>query len=345
MSMHSQISSALSPVTIEPLVRGTIAALSHLRETLDVYGIISQAAAGLTAQLPPDGTNAVKTIHEIRIVVCANGKVMTRNAASKATLCTVDPARALVGINNGDIPVLIGLDASATLWIGILTDQPDGYVGQIQDQEHSGEVSWVSMRNEAHLFDDNDVQCGVSLTALSYWHSAMLYCSACGQKVSAVHCGWVRQCQGCERLEYPRQDPAMIVAVLNRRDEILLAHNALWEPRKVSVLAGFVDAGESPQRAVERELAEEVGIRVRDVEFVGSQPWPFPRSLMLGYFAHTEDEELHPDGREIEWAQWVSRRDLPQEVAAGRLILPGVNTIAYGLISRWYGASLPGGES
>lgn len=133
----------------------------------------------------------------------------------------------------------------------------------------------------------------------------------------------------------------MIVAVTNERGELLLAHNALWEDKRVSVLAGFVDAGESPQRAVERELWEEVGLRVSDIAFLGSQPWPFPRSLMLGYSAKALDDTLRPDRQEIEWAEWVSPHSLRQAVADGRMILPGVNTIAYGLISRWYGGHLP----
>jgi NAD+ diphosphatase len=134
---------------------------------------------------------------------------------------------------------------------------------------------------------------------------------------------------------FPRTDPAVIVAVFDDADRILLAHQKVWEQGRYSVIAGFVEAGESLEQAVHREVVEEVGVAIDRVQYVASQPWPMPRSLMLGFTAHAVNVSLTPDGAEIANARWFARADIPEAIASGELRLPGPASIAFRLISTW----------
>ena len=126
---------------------------------------------------------------------------------------------------------------------------------------------------------------------------------------------------------------------------MLLAHNALWRPGFVSLIAGYVEAGESPDATVAREVAEEVGIEIEPPTYVAAQPWPFGRSQMMGYRARTT--QAHPipeaDGVEIEWARFYSRDELTHGLESGEISAPGRSSIAYALLAHWYGADLPHG--
>jgi NAD+ diphosphatase len=134
----------------------------------------------------------------------------------------------------------------------------------------------------------------------------------------------------------------MIVAVTDAADRILLARNAMWPERRVSILAGFVEAGESAEQAVAREVAEETGIAVGAVHYLGSQPWPLPQSLMLGFRASATSTQIQVDADEIAEAHWYSRDDLRVAIETGKLRLPPPVSIAHHIIVSWYGAELPG---
>jgi NAD+ diphosphatase len=126
-------------------------------------------------------------------------------------------------------------------------------------------------------------------------------------------------------------------------DRCLLARNAMWPERRVSILAGFVEAGESAEQAVAREVHEETGITVAAVTYLGSQPWPMPQSLMLGFRAQANGhQEIRVDANEIAEAHWYSRAELATVVASGELRLPPPVSIAHHIIESWYGADLPG---
>ncbi|MBO3217312.1 NAD(+) diphosphatase, partial [Dermatophilus congolensis] len=174
------------------------------------------------------------------------------------------------------------------------------------------------------------------------WHERSGFCCRCGAPTRVVSAGWVRVClvEGVEF--FPRTDPAVIVAVTDVRERLLLARNVGWEVGRRSLLAGFVDAGEGASDAVVREVAEEVGVQVRDVVFVADQPWPFPGSLMLGFEAKAVGVGLCLDAAEIVQAQWYSREELRVAVGSGEVQLPGRLSIARRLIERWYGGPLVG---
>jgi NAD+ diphosphatase len=159
------------------------------------------------------------------------------------------------------------------------------------------------------------------------WRRDSAYCGKCGAENRDAPTGLSRICPVCGRTEFPRISPAVIVLITNRRDELLLAHNAAFSNNVYSLIAGFVEAGESLEAAVRREIMEEVNIAVEDIRYAASQPWPFPNSLMLGFTAAYAGGVLRPDGTEILDARWFSREALPN--------LPGNGSIARRLIERW----------
>ncbi|WP_119697240.1 NAD(+) diphosphatase [Microbacterium halotolerans] len=164
------------------------------------------------------------------------------------------------------------------------------------------------------------------------------FCSRCGTQSPLATSGWSRSCPECGAEHFPRTDPAVIVATESRDGErLLLGANAVWKGRMYSCFAGFVEAGESLETAVHRELLEEAGVRLKDVRYVASQPWPYPRSLMLGYRATAAAEhEVRPDGTEIIDVRWFTRDEIRSGLA-GRADfgLPGPVSIAHRLIAEW----------
>ena len=158
-----------------------------------------------------------------------------------------------------------------------------------------------------------------------------------------MYSGHARRCTVEGTDEFPRSDPAMIVLVTDPADRALLARNAAWPAHRVSILAGFVEAGESAEQAVAREVQEEVGIAVGEVHYLGSQPWPMPQSLMLGFRAEaTGSMELKVDDDEIAEAGWYSRDELTAAVADGTIRLPPPVSIAHQIIQSWFGREVPG---
>lgn len=179
-----------------------------------------------------------------------------------------------------------------------------------------------------------------ALAALN-WRRAARYCTRCAGRLNIIHGGFAAQCDGCGREEYPRTDPAVIVAVLDDDDRLFLAHQGSWGHGRVSILAGFVEAGESGENAVYREVEEESQLTIRSLRFLGTQPWPFPRSLMLGYVARAHDVRAVVDGEELEWGGWYTRDEVSQQVSHATLSLPQPGSIAHRIIQAWRDGILP----
>ena len=173
-------------------------------------------------------------------------------------------------------------------------------------------------------------------SALVHWHRAHRFCGACGRPTMSVRAGHVRQCTGddCRREHFPRTDPAVITLVVDA-DRCLLARRWDWAPGRRSTVAGFVEPGETLEHAVAREVLEEVGIRVGEVRYRGSQPWPFPQSLMLGFRAVAESTDINVDADEIVEADWYTPKRIQADTAAGALILPPFDSISRRLVDDW----------
>jgi NAD+ diphosphatase len=184
----------------------------------------------------------------------------------------------------------------------------------------------------------DEVRIASYATALHRWHDRHPHCARCGAVTDVVLAGHVRRCPACGADHYPRTDPAVIVLVTDDDDRALLGRQANWPDGRFSTLAGFVEPGESLEAAVLREVREESGVVVDTVEYVASQPWPFPASLMLGYFARAATQPAAADGVELAEAAWFTRDALRAAVAAGEVGLPPGTSISRRLINAWLDA-------
>jgi len=204
-----------------------------------------------------------------------------------------------------------------------------------------GDARPASLREVGLLLSDRDAGLLTHAVALEYWHRSHRFCSKCGNPTEVAAAGHIRRCAHCGTEHYPRTDPAVIMAVTDPQERLLLGRGSSWDTRRFSVLAGFVEPGESLEQAVSREVAEEAGLTVTSVTYLGSQPWPFPCSLMLGFTATVDDpERVRADGDEVQEVRWFSREELAAALAAGEIVLSGRISIARSLIERWYGGSL-----
>ena len=178
------------------------------------------------------------------------------------------------------------------------------------------------------------------MVARANWHAVAGYCSRCGSPTEPIMAGHARRCESEGSEHFPRLDPAVIMLVTDPDDRCLLARNVGWPARRFSVLAGFVEPGESAEQAVAREVHEEVGVAVSSVRYAGSQPWPLPHNLMLAFRAEAVGTST-TDGDEIAEAGWYSRYDLARAIAAGEMLMPPSLAVSRWLIETWYGEPLP----
>lgn len=220
------------------------------------------------------------------------------------------------------------------VYIAFLGEIPDG--NQLVDS-----LTWHTLRSTGAALSDRDAGLASTAFALRNWHRTHTHCPRCGAATFITSAGWVRQCPHDGSEHYPRTDPAVIVCITDSEDRLLLARQTVWQPGHYSIVAGFVEPGETFEAATIREAAEEVGLHVTDVEYLGSQPWPFPASLMIGMSARATQSDIHVDGTEIEEAHWFSRTELVAACSAGEVLLPARVSIARRIIEHWYGETLP----
>jgi NAD+ diphosphatase len=200
------------------------------------------------------------------------------------------------------------------------------------------ELEWHQLRKTGLGLSAADASIFAQGLALANWHETHGFCPTCGSATEVTSAGWVRRCLAEGRELFPRTDPAVIVGILDDQDRILLGSQGAWESNRFSILAGFVEPGESLEAAVVREMNEEAGIIVADPKFVGSQAWPYPYSLMFGFTARYVSGDVVPDGEEIVKLRWFSRDELLSE--AQTLLLPGRMSIARAIIEHWLGQSV-----
>ena len=278
-----------------------------------------------------------------RVLVVHDSRAPVRTDGDQLELVFVSPADAPDGTR-----FLLGVDSDDVAYFGVA---PQGETSESVDGEardRSGDIAAkpMSLRQVGAVLSDRDAGLFTHAVALANWHLTHTHCPQCGTPTVPAPAGHLTTCPKDGSDHFPRLDPAVIMLVIDPEDRCLLARNALWPPGRMSVVAGFVEPGESAEHAVAREVEEETSIVVDQIHYLGSQPWPMPRSLMLGFKAMAAaGQSIVVDEEEIGDARWFTRAEMLAAIDAGELGLAPTSSIARRLIEYWYGAELPDGSA
>jgi NAD+ diphosphatase len=240
-----------------------------------------------------------------------------------------------LGELDSEMSVFLGLDGEDRAYFATEAG------GEVTVAPAAAGAEFIDLRRIGPLMGARDAGLLAYARGVTHWHRTHRFCGRCGRPTRSDNGGWLRRCDadGCEQPHFPRTDPAIIVRIVFE-DMILLGRQASWPPRWYSVLAGFVEPGETLEDAVRREVAEESGVVVRHVRYVSSQPWPFPSSVMIGFAAAAKEPVLDLTHDELEDACWVTRGQLRDRVGRGELHLPPPQSISRRLIDAWLHSSL-----
>jgi NAD+ diphosphatase len=259
-----------------------------------------------------------------------------RQVDADVAAALADPATAVVEtrLSDGAVRVRAGAPgrvAAEALFAG------QGVVAVLVGDRPASDEGWADARSA--LLGRDDGERLLRAVALGQWRSRSRFCGRCGQPLSPAAGAPALSCPEGHQ-DFPRLEPAVIVRVVDADDRILLGRPGAWPAGRFSVLAGFVEVGESLEAAVRREVLEEVGVPLADVRYAGSQPWPFPASLMLAFTATATATALSPEDDEIAEARWCTRVELAAAMAAGEVVVPPPLSVAHRLIRDWYGGDL-----
>ena len=280
------------------------------------------------------------------------GGVIDRDAGTRASADSLasawaEPGATVLLVYGSSVPVHVGdgslvlvptadvtVPAAERIYLGRREGVPV-FAAAVESERPQTGVSWTHTFAAALRFDDAERELVTMALAVVRWHEAATYSPRDGAATTVEGGGWSRRTEHGAEL-FPRTDPAVIV-LITHEDRVLLGSNVLWETGRFSLLAGFIEAGETAEGAVAREVFEESGMRVGAIRYVASQPWPFPRSLMLGFRAELDPAQdpgaLVADPAEITELRWFSRAEI---LAPGAdLKLPGQLSIAGWLLDSW----------
>jgi NAD+ diphosphatase len=231
--------------------------------------------------------------------------------------------------------------------LGEYQDQSDYFLGvkdansffvRHLESNPGGNNEFKTLRQLGAFLSARDIGLAVYAQGLANWHKKHPRCAVCGEKTLVVLAGSVRRCPADQSEHYPRTDCAIIVLVKDEADRILLGRQKVWPKHRFSTFAGFVEPGESFENCVAREVLEEAGVELSQITYLGSQPWPFPASLMIAFEAKTNTPDLaRPDGEEIEEIRWFTRAEMKEAIVNKSLILPLEISVARQMIKAWYG--------
>jgi NAD+ diphosphatase len=284
-----------------------------------------------------DWIEAVWADPDTRVLVVRDSQALVATRDGQLELVFVPPQQAPEGTR-----FLLGVDDAGVAYFGV----SGGEAWEPGNRSESSEVKPMALRTTGALLSDRDAGLLTHAVALANWHDTHTHCPQCGTPTVPAPAGHLTTCPADGTEHFPRLDPAVIMLVLDPEDRLLLARNALWPAGRMSVVAGFVEPGESAEHAVIREVYEETAIEVGQVRYLGSQPWPMPRSLMLGFQSMAKGgQRITVDAEEIGEARWFSRAELLAAIESGELGLAPTSSIARRLIEFWYGQELPDGPA
>jgi len=275
--------------------------------------------------------------------------VAHEGAKPRVVRCPIDQRDELLAVDGARPWAFLGLDGEMPVFTVDLSEVDDERLASLT----SDGAAFIDLRQVGALVSARDAALLAYARALMGWHRRHRYCGTCGAMTEPRSGGHVRRCLNahCNAEHFPRTDPAVIMLVEHQpangaSRRCLLARHRRLPPRAFSTLAGFVEPGESLEEAVAREVWEETGVRVSQVTYLASQPWPFPSSLMIGFRAHAETDAVCIDHEELEEARWFTADEVAEfgewgdETASFRL--PRRDSIARVLVDAWLADALPG---
>jgi NAD+ diphosphatase len=290
-----------------------------LKTTLDRASAFRRDEAWMAERLSDLKTQFVPVWRDRNLVV--------RGADAKPATLGAEAAERLIEIAS-EI-ALLGIEGDTAYFAADLSHHEPPHLAEIL-----GDAEFADIRGSRNLLEDGSGAMLLQARGLMYWHRNNRYCAACGASTKSAHAGYARRCNNdsCKREHFPRLDPAIIVLVTRQTPEgevCLLAHKGEWEDNRYATVAGFVEPGETLEEAVRREVMEETGVAVVEAHYQGSQPWPFPASLMLAFRAIATDPHIAVDNDEVTQAGWFTRDQVVNCEQHGFTVSRG------GSISRW----------
>jgi len=321
--------SLLNTYTAQPLDRS-----AHGRKDPD--WLAAQFAKSSSEFLVLDG-HAVVTVNRTPLIL-SHAQFQTLKLSEQPSLLGIK--------KNGDVAVFsVNIKEPAVALAGFIASQLDEAEAESKTSistSSSSELNVIeslSLREITYEIDPDIAGMYSYATLLNHWHITTRFCTRCGSALEIKEGGSMQQCSSepCGHIEFPRINPAVIMRV-TMGNKILLARQASWPEFRYSVLAGFVEVGETLEHAVEREVLEEVNIPVENINYHSSQPWPFPNSFMLGYTAEASSDSFDLEQDDIEHALWLTAEEFKAKMTEGTVLPPPDISISYSLINDWFQA-------
>jgi NAD+ diphosphatase len=308
---------------------------------------VTFGGSGLDRAAHLRGTDGILADPNARSILVWRGKILVKGAQ----LAYLPMTHALITPADQS-SIFLGQDETGPLWAhDISMWEPEGYDSQSAQQFLDGTLQQHPLLPNDYVFAElravmthlspRDAELAATARALFAWHETHGFCAACGAQSEMKMHGWQRTCPDCQRSHFPRTDPVVIMLVTHD-DHLLLGRSPGWPDGMYSLLAGFVEPGETMEAAVRREVFEESGVMVGAVSYLASQPWPFPASLMFGCHGEGLSTQITVDPVELEAALWLSRADVECVVSGTH---PTINpmregAIAHFLVKNWLSNTL-----
>jgi NAD+ diphosphatase len=310
---------------------------------------VTFGGSGLNRAAEERGNAALIQDTTARMLVLWRGKPLVCGGADRIALLPLthpvveDASAARIFLGRDDTGPIFAVDISG--WSPEDLDETTLNTFLDPSQQHHPSVPadhvFAELRAIMTHLSARDAELAATAKAVFSWHASHGFCATCGAQSVMAMAGWQRNCPACGRSHFPRTDPVVIM-LITHKDSVLLGRSPGWPEGMYSLLAGFVEPGETMEAAVRREVFEEAGVRVGQVDYLASQPWPFPASLMFGCAGEAVSTEITVDPVELEDALWVTRADMEIVAAGGHpKIKPArEGAIAHFLLKNWLDRTL-----